>query len=969
MATNKDKLLESAQKFLAKGQLAKAISEYQKLIEAFPKDYRNRQKLAELLSREKRNDEAQPHYEAVAKNFAETGFYLKAIAIYKQMQKIEPGRVDIYLRLAELNEKQGLIGNALNEYRSLIAFYDKNRMGRETVGVLQKMIALDPESLGFRSKLIETLVAIGEDPEALDQLKALVRFLAARGEAAKIVKLYEKFIDLCPEDVDTRLPLAEALVAAGQPEKALTLLKTLLKQAPDHPVLLTTLTDCHLTLGNHADARLTCQHLLKEQPQDLQLRERYSRICIEGGDYERALENLEESKELFSRGNRVDALRELYELLQPSLPGNPRLEATLAAIYDTTGGDGGRPAFSSAVAAEAVEETADAAVLDAAIGDVEQLDLVGDVQAPPVVIPPLGAPAAAPPAGGLELELDLDLDLDVPAAEPPPATPEEPVVQDVPGAVEGGLAAGTASAEPALEVEFDLGSLDGLELEPPPAEAATDEAGIVGAVAPETGESAPAGDLELDLGGLGDLELEMVSAADDIEPESVAPEPAAEFVPDLEGEAVPSFAFTDVAAEAPEPDEILPAGFAVDVESVPGLEGSTPVPAESTAAETADFSLPSFEIEPPVETFAHQEVPPPVAEASASDLGVAGDWSDECIEELEVAEEIEEIGGAEEIVAAVEAAPVEDFDETELLDELEELDEIAEVDAAEEEEVEPLEELEELEDLEELEELEADAEVEEAAPFAAAALSPQQLRNELEDAEFYLRQGLFDDAERVVRELVHRHGELPELTASLAEVEAGRQAAAAAGAAEQPFSLMADIKDGELLGAADFLEEEPPVETDDFSRAEPGEEGEDAQSHFDLGIAYKEMGLFDDAIAEFGKAARDPSRRLDCLIMKGQCHAETNDFDRAEEAFKAALDQMSITEEVRVALQYELGLLYEAAGRLPEALEKFQIVADLDLFFRDVTDKLKSLRQTLGLDEDLEESIAPRSNRDRISFV
>ena len=128
---NKDKLVESAQKFLAKGQLSKAIGEYQKLVEAFPKDYRNRQKLAELLGREKRNDEAQPHYEAVAKNFTETGFYLKAIAIYKQMQKIEPARADIYLRLAELNEKQGLIGNALNEYRNLLAFYDKNRMLRE----------------------------------------------------------------------------------------------------------------------------------------------------------------------------------------------------------------------------------------------------------------------------------------------------------------------------------------------------------------------------------------------------------------------------------------------------------------------------------------------------------------------------------------------------------------------------------------------------------------------------------------------------------------------------------------------------------------------------------------------------------------------------------------------------------------------------------------------------------------------
>ena len=114
---SKEKLLESAQKFINKGQIAKAIGDYQKLVDAFPKDFRFRQKLAELLTRERRHQDAQSHYEAVAKNFAETGFYLKAIAIYKQMQKVEPNRPDLYLCLAELNVKQGLSGNALTEYR------------------------------------------------------------------------------------------------------------------------------------------------------------------------------------------------------------------------------------------------------------------------------------------------------------------------------------------------------------------------------------------------------------------------------------------------------------------------------------------------------------------------------------------------------------------------------------------------------------------------------------------------------------------------------------------------------------------------------------------------------------------------------------------------------------------------------------------------------------------------------------
>jgi tetratricopeptide (TPR) repeat protein len=243
------------------------------------------------------------------------------------------------------------------------------------------------------------------------------------------------------------------------------------------------------------------------------------------------------------------------------------------------------------------------------------------------------------------------------------------------------------------------------------------------------------------------------------------------------------------------------------------------------------------------------------------------------------------------------------------------------------------------------------------------------LRNDLEEAEFYLRQGLFDDAERVMCELQQRHGDLPELYEKLTEIEAQRQSARNVAEKDSAFDLLADIKDGELLGATDFLEDAPDGAANASSAAEPVEDSEDAQSHFDLGIAYKEMGLHDDAIAEFSKASKDPSRRLDCLILTGQCQVEMSDFGQAESSFRAALDQLNVTEEVRVALQYELGLLYEVTGRLPEALEKFQIVADLDLFFRDVTDKLKSLRHTLGLDEDIEASITPRSNRDRISFV
>jgi tetratricopeptide (TPR) repeat protein len=879
--TNKDKLLEAAQKFLAKGQLSKAVGEYQKLVEAFPKDYRIRQRLAELLSRDKRNDEAQPHYEAVAKNFLETGFYLKAIAIYKQMQKIEPGRVDLCLRLAELNEKQGLIGNALNEYRTLVAFYDKNHMARESVGVLQKMIAMEPENLGVRGKLIETLAAVDEDNAAFEQFRTLVRLLADKGEHGKVVKLYEKFLDLCPDDVDCRLPLAAALLASGQADKALALLKGLLKQAPDHVALLTVLTDSHLALGNHADARLTCQHLLKEQPRDIDLCERYVRICIAGADYERALDSLEEAKENFSSADRVGLLRELYESLQDALPDNPRLQATLTAIYEATVEDGLRPAFASAARpAMADEETADAAILDAAIGDVEPLDMVGEAVEPVSEGPPLGTLAAptesAKPKGRPVLELDLDLDLEpLVAVAPPTAAVPEPTPQSSATPV---AATPAPAAELEMELEIDFGGLDGLVAELPASSAE-----------PATAIPKPT-----------------------VEPEP-AIEPAAAALPEME----PPFPVLAKMAELPDEDGVEPKVVVAEADEATG-----PLTVAGGEGDTCVIEAASEEI---------------LASADAT-IG----WGDQFVE----SEHLEELEAVEEL------------DEVE---EIESLDEVETLDGGEL--------LEELEELEELEDLENIVEEQEPEPLGVAAFSVQQLRDELDQAEFYLRQGLFDEAEREVLGLQVRCGVLPELTEKLAEIDVQRQSAAASGEAGELFDLTSELKDEELLGATDFLGEMSAGDVDEFSLESSTEDNEDAQSHFDLGIAYKEMGLLDDAIAEFGKASRDPSRLLDCLTLKGQCQAERGEIDKAEATFKEVLGLSSLTDDLRVALRYELGLLYENSGRPLEALECFHIVADQDLFFREVTDKLKALRQTLGLDDDLVEPETPHSNRDRISFV
>src|SRR5689334_1415666 len=112
LASKKDKLLESAQRFVLKGQIDKAIKEYQQIVALDPREIRFRQRLAELLVRDNRKEEAIAEYEGIGKHYAENSYFLKAIAVYKQIQRLDSSNATVSHTLAVLNQRQGLAGNA-----------------------------------------------------------------------------------------------------------------------------------------------------------------------------------------------------------------------------------------------------------------------------------------------------------------------------------------------------------------------------------------------------------------------------------------------------------------------------------------------------------------------------------------------------------------------------------------------------------------------------------------------------------------------------------------------------------------------------------------------------------------------------------------------------------------------------------------------------------------------------------------
>jgi tetratricopeptide (TPR) repeat protein len=120
---------------------------------------------------------------------------------------------------------------------------------------------------------------------------------------------------------------------------------------------------------------------------------------------------------------------------------------------------------------------------------------------------------------------------------------------------------------------------------------------------------------------------------------------------------------------------------------------------------------------------------------------------------------------------------------------------------------------------------------------------------------------------------------------------------------------------------------------------------EDHESHYDLGVAYKEMGLLDEAISEFQKALRGPGHRVRTYEALGQCFIEKQQFQVAATILGRALDEPGVTDDQLVGVLYLLGYASEALMRWEAAIGYYQRVFAVDIQFRDAGQRLTRLER------------------------
>ncbi len=153
---------------------------------------------------------------------------------------------------------------------------------------------------------------------------------------------------------------------------------------------------------------------------------------------------------------------------------------------------------------------------------------------------------------------------------------------------------------------------------------------------------------------------------------------------------------------------------------------------------------------------------------------------------------------------------------------------------------------------------------------------------------------------------------------------------------------------GDIAGFEDVEVEEIDDIVNEFKSNLAGKLDEsDFETHYDLGVAYKEMGLLEDALQEFQKAARFTEKAKNAYTSIAMIYRETAQYDDAQAALRLALSVPTNTDEDRAAILYELGAIAQESNDLEGALSSFEKAYEINPSLRDVSQRVLSLRNEL----------------------
>ncbi len=202
---NKAKIMAAAEKFVQQGKLPNAIAEYEKVIKEDPKDLTVLNTIGDLYARLGQNDHATDYFKKVGDQYAQNGFTVKAIAIYKKLTKLGTYNGENTTKLAELYSQQGLFNDARVHYMQVADHLLKSGDNTHAAKVFQRILELDPENSATQAKLADLYQKLGRKEDARNIYYSAAESLYARGALAAAEESLDRVLALDPTNTGALL--------------------------------------------------------------------------------------------------------------------------------------------------------------------------------------------------------------------------------------------------------------------------------------------------------------------------------------------------------------------------------------------------------------------------------------------------------------------------------------------------------------------------------------------------------------------------------------------------------------------------------------------------------------------------------------------------------------------------------------------------------------------------------------------
>jgi pilus assembly protein FimV len=972
MAFTKNKALENALKFLNQGKVAQAIAEYQQILRNDPKDQATLMTVGDLFARQGDMTHAIEYFERLAQVYLNDGFNSKAIAIYKKIAKLAPNELDPLERLADLYVQQGVLSEARPLFLQIAEAHLKSNRAPKAVEILHRLLDVEPENLRVQMRLAELYNVMGQKKEAAQTYLSYAQRLFDNGELDESQKLIERALEVDAANAPALVLKARVLAGANKDAQAVKILEG----HPDANAggdVTNLLVDLELKAGQNQKAAERARKQLARGHAHFAPLYKVAENLVDVDHAEEALPLLNELRGPMIEAAEQDKFLQALSRASEKLPGQIGPLEMLVDFCRTTSdpfqlndaigklsdafaakGDYGR-------AEELLQELVDRNKNDERLVErLNQLRARSGGAAEPMAQAPAPVSLSAEEAKGAEPVAQV---LEEPAEETPApaAIIEETLDEETQRYIAQALTdvdlfssygltqKATHLLESVLErvprhtptlerlLDLHLGSgnerrtaelasqLEQIHLERNDAVNAErfselrtrfqKAAGLTEEDLPPAPPATPAARVEMAAGrtATGPAEFEVPLA--EVEPEST----------EDHGPAAVPFEVSGAAATA-EPSSA----------EAPGAEAATGIVGEEVDLSDEWEAIAQEVAEPKASGSPAEAAEETIAEAGPEAVSEA---ASEAVPEAIVMEEETEAAGspvpAEEAPVAAEEEPVELQSETSEKA-------VRQPEAEPEPAIEIVEESEE--PVAESGEFELELTAAPAAPAAkAGAATTEEFISELV-AEV-------DDMEAPVSEaatttpldpiLEPAHESLTTMPAA-----SGTTVHMASGNGKPASSTPVPETTAESLNQLAEVFQEFREEL-----GELGDEDEDLETHYNLGIAYREMGLLDEAIGEFQKVAKaiqkgKPFRyAMNCSTLLALSFMDKGEPKIAALWYRRALEVPGLEQETILALRYDFAIALETAGESDAALDSFRQVYAMNIDYRDVADRIATIQK------------------------